>query len=258
MTEPLHLPENFELVYLERVDSTNEKAKRRAQEGAAHGTVIWARAQSAGKGRRGRTWISEPGNLYCSIVLKPDCSLAQAAQVSFVIANSIALAVDEILETEAKIQCKWPNDVLINGKKTAGVLLETVLSKNNNLEALIAGIGINIMHHPSGTEFPASHLYEHGVQLIAVEALLEKVCKYVAREYETWRSRGFGAVRLKWLEKAYGIGQEIEVRMASNSLTGTFVSLDEDGALLLDVKGKKRLIHAGDVIFDQSRDEEAV
>ncbi len=252
MTETIVLPEPFTLVSLERADSTNEEAKRCVRDGSVHGTVVWARSQDAGKGRRGRSWVSEPGNLYCSIILKPNCSLAKAAELSFVMALSAASAIESFIRTDIAVQCKWPNDVLIDGHKVAGILLETVLSQQNEIEGLIAGVGINIAHHPKGTDFPATNIHEYGEQSVTVENVLENVCTGVSRWYDIWQTQGFEAIRLDWLNRAYGIEQDITVRLATENLKGTFVSLDAQGALILDCHGERRLISAGDVYFDES------
>jgi BirA family biotin operon repressor/biotin-[acetyl-CoA-carboxylase] ligase len=119
------LPPEYRLAAFEILGSTNDEAKRLArEEGAVHGTLVWAMRQEAGKGRRGRTWVSPEGNVYASLILRPECATATAAQLSFVAAGALADALQPLLP-EAVCCCKWPNDVLIDDRKVAGILLES-------------------------------------------------------------------------------------------------------------------------------------
>jgi len=131
----------FRLHALDTVDSTNDEARRLAAGGAPHGTVVWARRQTVGRGRRGRPWVSEPGNLHCSILLRPACPATIAAQVGFVAANAVALAVAGLLPDGPPVTCKWPNDILVGGRKVAGILLESDVGRNGLLDTLVVGVG---------------------------------------------------------------------------------------------------------------------
>ena len=125
MSVTASLPSPYQLITFETIDSTNEEAKRLAGSDAPEGTVVWAREQSAGRGRRGRAWVSGHGNLYCSILLRPDCHAFKAMQLSFVAALAMADAVASVLPKGAFVNCKWPNDVLVEGRKISGILLES-------------------------------------------------------------------------------------------------------------------------------------
>ena len=135
MTTPA-LPGFFQPVYLDATDSTNDEAKRRARSGAPEGTLIWAGAQSAGRGRQGKSWFSPPGNLYLSLVLRPRCDVAQAAQLSFAAALAVGDACRGLLPAGAGLAYKWPNDVLVSGKKVAGILLESQAAGGKTLVLL--------------------------------------------------------------------------------------------------------------------------
>lgn len=258
MMSDLQLPDGFTLLTYDHIDSTNEEAKRLAVDHAPHGTIIFAKSQKQGHGRRGRTWVSEPGNLFCSIILKPDCPLGEASQLSFVMAVSVANALDQISVGAIKSQCKWPNDVLIDGKKVSGILLETIQHQNQQLDGIIAGVGINVMHHPSEKEFRATSLIAEGVNEVTAESVLESLSDHFARWYAIWRTEGFQTIRYAWLDKAFGVGDTVKVQLASSTYSGVFESLDPNGAMILNEDGNRRHIAAGDVYFDQATLENAV
>ena len=138
------LPDGWRLVALDSVGSTNDEAARLADAGAPEGTVVWAREQTGGRGRRGRAWASPVGNLYTSTILRPDCPAARAAELGFV----SALAVADIVPPGRAVRVKWPNDVLVDGGKIAGILLESAIAQTGAVQHVIAGIGINVGFAP--------------------------------------------------------------------------------------------------------------
>jgi BirA family transcriptional regulator, biotin operon repressor / biotin---[acetyl-CoA-carboxylase] ligase len=235
------LPAFFALHHFTEIDSTNDEARRRAAAGAPPGLVIWADRQSAGRGRQGRAWQSPSGNLYCSILLRPDKPAVEVAQLSF----AAALAVCEALPGVRALRCKWPNDVLIGDKKVAGILLESEAA-GGNVAALIIGFGINLGSHPEGTETPATSLAAVGIRTTP-GAVLGDLCRHFLAWYETWRDQGFAPLRQAWLGRAHGLGSEIRVRCGAFETLGRFVDLDASGALVLETSGGRRHISAGDV-----------
>lgn len=246
-TESVSLPSPFRLIVLDRVDSTNEEAKRLAAGGAEDGTVVWAKQQTAGKGRRGRDWVSPPGNLYCSLLLRPRYPPAVAMQLGFVAANGLAEAVAAALPPGTFVTCKWPNDVLVEGRKVAGILLESAVSGGNLLDWLVVGFGLNIAHHPSDARFPATSLRTEGAEDVTVSRMLETVCLRFLAGLVTWRSLGFATVRKAWLQRAHGLGEPVTVRLEGETLDGVFLTLDEDGAMVVSIDGEQRRITAADV-----------
>ena len=132
------LPQAYRLLSYDRLASSNDEAKRLAREGAEEGTVVWAREQTAGRGRRGRQWIGIPGNLFVSFILRPACQPSTAAQLGFVAALGLGDAITAIAPADAELRCKWPNDVLLNGKKIAGILLESETRASESLDWLKA------------------------------------------------------------------------------------------------------------------------
>jgi BirA family biotin operon repressor/biotin-[acetyl-CoA-carboxylase] ligase len=228
------------------IDSTNEEARRRAAAGAPHGTVVWARAQSAGRGRRGRSWVSEPGNLFVSFLLRPDVPAADAAQISFLAALSVGEALDRFRAPASTLAYKWPNDVLLDGAKVSGILLESAAGAGGRLAWLVVGIGVNLAHHPDGTETRATHLGTDARPEAVLEALADRLAHWLGR----WGREGFGPARDAWLARAAGLGGPITVRLATESVDGLFEALGVDGTRsLLLPNGERRAIAAGDVFL---------
>jgi BirA family biotin operon repressor/biotin-[acetyl-CoA-carboxylase] ligase len=247
MTIAPPLPPFYRLHHLERIDSTNEEAKRLAAAGAPEGTLVWADAQSAGRGRRGRNWISPQGNLYLSLLLRPSCTPAQAAQLGFAASLAVAETCARVLPAEAAPRCKWPNDVLVGGRKIAGILLESRAGAIDRLEFIVIGIGINVATHPEGMEYPAISLAAAGAEVTAA-ALLPILGERLLAWHEVWRGpAGFAALRSAWLAQAIGLGDEIRVRLPERELRGRFAGLDEHGHLLLEGPGGMTPIAAAEI-----------
>jgi BirA family biotin operon repressor/biotin-[acetyl-CoA-carboxylase] ligase len=247
MTDLIPLPGFYRLLSFDTLDSTNEEAKRRAKDGAAEGTLVWALAQSAGRGRRGRVFISPRGNLYMSILLRPDRSAAAAAQLGFAAALAVGEAALPLLPEQASLAYKWPNDVLIDGRKVSGILLESQAAASGRVDWLVVGIGVNIASFPEGTEYPATSLAHAGASGATVEAMLAAVATRLKYWYERWREAGFALLRRAWLERALGLGEPIRVRLSDGDSHGRFAGIDENGALLLEDGSGRRRIAAGDV-----------
>ena len=248
MTAPPRLPTFYRLVAFDAIDSTNEEAKRRAREGATEGLLVWAKEQLAGRGRRGRSFASPPGNLYMSVLLRPERPAAAAAQLSFAAALAVGEAAAACLLDAARLRYKWPNDVLIDGRKLSGVLLESQASSEGRLDWLVIGMGVNLASHPDGLEFPAISLAAAGA-VVAVEGLLVAVAERFLFWYEQWRAAGFASLREAWLARAQGLGGDVRVRLQAGELLGRFAGLDEEGTLLLDAADGRRRIAAGDIFL---------
>jgi BirA family biotin operon repressor/biotin-[acetyl-CoA-carboxylase] ligase len=247
MTDRPRLAPGYELVAFERLGSTNEEAKRRAEAGAAELTLVWAREQSAGKGRRGRAWISPRGNLYLSLVLRPDCALGAAAQLGQVAAVAVGDALEAILPPATSILLKWPNDVLVDGKKAGGILLESSATASGRVDWLVLGLGVNVESAPEGTEFPATSLRQSSQEPILVEVVLAGFCSAFHRWFARWRAEGFAPIRRAWLDRAWRLGERIEVRIDPSPIEGVFRDLDGDGALMLETAGGTKRVTAADV-----------
>jgi BirA family transcriptional regulator, biotin operon repressor / biotin---[acetyl-CoA-carboxylase] ligase len=247
MTAAPRLPAAWRLLPYDRLASTNDEAKRLAREGAEEGTVVWAREQTAGRGRHGRQWIGIPGNLFVSFILRPDCLPAAASQLGFVAALALGDALGGAAPPLAELRCKWPNDVLLNGRKFAGILLESEARMSETLDWLVLGIGVNVVAHPPGTDYPTTSLREEGCLALDAAGLLEAFARCFLGWYETWRSEGFEAIRSAWLPRAAGIGEAISVRLDRQRIEGRFLGIEADGALALETTAGARRIAAGDV-----------
>ena len=242
------LPEFFSLVELESVGSTNDEARIRADIGAPAGTIVWAKRQVSGRGRRGRIWVSPEGNLYCSVVLRPNVSPAVAAQLSFVTALALGEGLHSLLPPSVTLQYKWPNDVLIDGKKISGILLESQVGEYGNMEWIVIGAGVNVTSYPVNTERPATSLDQVGCRL-AVEDVLVAYAHTLWAWICRWNEAGFDPIRKAWLNRAIGIDEAIEVRLPNQTLKGTFGSLDMNGALVLLTSEGRQHISAGEVFL---------
>jgi len=248
MSSQPNLPAFFSLVTLDSVDSTNLAAGRLARAGAPEGTIVWAKNQTSGRGRRGRQWASPEGNLYLSLLLRPGVRPAEAAQVGFVAGVALAETLQGLLPPARRISCKWPNDLLVDGAKVAGILLEAEAS-GGEPAALVLGIGVNLASHPEGLAYPATSLLAAGART-TLEALLEALASRLDHWYALWRRAGFSPVRRRWLDFAAGLGAPIEVRLDGTTLKGRFAALDPSGALELELaEGGRRLVTAGDVFY---------
>jgi len=241
------LPPGVRLLRYDTIGSTNEEAKRLAREGAPEGTWVWGLEQTAGRGRRGRFWASPPGNLYVSLVLRPACSAAQAAQLGFVAALALGEALARMLPAGAELRYKWPNDVLIGGRKIAGILLESEMGPGERLSFVVLGAGVNLASSPPEAEFPATSLAEEGVSGVAPGRLLGAFATAFVGWAQRWRNEGFAPLRGAWLARAVAVGAAVRVRLDHAAFEGRFLDLDEDGALMLDTPQGRRRITAGDV-----------
>lgn len=240
-------PFSLRVLEFDSLDSTNEEVRRRARDGAPEGLAVVAGTQTEGRGRRGRAWDSAPGNLYCSLLLRPRCSARAAANLSFAAALAVAGSVVPLLPESCEIRFKWPNDVLLDGKKLAGVLLESEIG-DETVEWLVIGAGVNIEYHPDNVDFPATSLAAAGVTA-SVRGVRDAYLDHLRFWYARWRRDGFAPVRAEWLARAKGVGETAEVRLGEERLTGRFVDIDNDGALLLETGQGLRAVTAGDVFF---------
>lgn len=239
------------------VGSTNDEARALAKQGAAAGTLVIARTQDAGRGRRGRQWQSPPGNLYASLILRPTCPVSAAGQLSFVASVALAEAVERLVlnagarpDCAPEVRCKWPNDVLVNGRKIAGLLLESDARGPHAVDWVILGLGLNVAHHPADVERPATSLAIESLGHPSLEAAEAAVFEAFAGRYAQWCQEGFAPIRQAWLDRAAGMGKSAAVRLQRETLEGVFRGLDSDGALLLEgVGGEVQRIAAGDLFF---------
>ncbi len=242
-------PAGYGLKEFDTIDSTNEEARRLAQSGERGPLWITAGEQTAGRGRRGRSWVSPRGNLSATLLINPGRPASDCAQLSFAAALAASDTVS-IVAPEAEVKVKWPNDVLANGGKIAGILLESASSGGADPNWLVIGIGINLEAHPSDTEFPATSLPALGVTPPPPEDGLLHLAATFAKWYDIWRADGFAPIRDAWLARAAGLGTRIRARLQNGECVGIFEGIDANGALLLrEAHDRVRAIAAGEVFF---------
>lgn len=243
------MPPPFRSIILDEIDSTNREAFRRAEAGEAGPLWIMARRQTAGRGRSGRQWTSEPGNLYASLVVRLACSPAVIPQLSLLAGVAVVEAIGEAAGSmPAGLRLKWPNDVLIGQAKCAGILAESI--SGHDAVIAVIGTGINLAWHPSDLGRAATNLNAHGVQ-VAPDAMLGLLAAAVQRWLAVWEcGKGFAHVRAAWLERAGPVGESCSVNTGAERIEGLFAGLDPGGALLMqDGEGRQRNITFGDVML---------
>ena len=242
----------FDIRQYESLGSTSDEAFRLAREGAAHATVVTAREQTAGRGRVGRSWDSPVGNLYLSVLLRLDLAPGRIAELSFVAALAVAEMVDAF--AAGRVSLKWPNDVLIDGAKVAGILVEQANG------ATVIGIGVNVAHCPSGLAYPVTSLVgasraplpqesplplREGVGggVADVPLVRTTLLAALSRRLDAWLADGFATIRTDWLARAHPTGTPLR----AGSLDGTFATIGPDGTLLLDTPTGRVRIVGGEV-----------
>lgn len=242
------------LEVFDTLDSTSAEARRRLGTGASKGVDapqwIVALRQTAGYGRRGRSWVQETGDFAGSLLFAPEAPKELFGQLSFVAALAVYDALQPLV-SNGDMRIKWPNDVLIDTAKAAGLLLEMV--ETDNGPVLILGVGINIVTKPLDTPYKATRLLDHGLETpVAPSALAQSLDVAFWAHYDLWRSQGFAPLRAAWLERAAGLGQAITVRLPKETISGVFEGLDDTGGLVLRMETGTRMINAGDVYFGAS------
>jgi BirA family biotin operon repressor/biotin-[acetyl-CoA-carboxylase] ligase len=229
----------FRHIPLDDVGSTNDEARARLGELTEGPFVLTGKRQLAGRGRRGRNWVSPEGNLYASFAFVPTEPLSRLPELSFVAALSVCDMARELTGEGDNIRCKWPNDVLAGDAKLCGILLETAGLPDGD-HAVIVGIGVNVASSPADTPYPSAFLNNLGFDG-KTDAVLQVLATQLGRWLHLWSVEGFDAVRQAWLDRASGLGQPVVARLPDQDIEGRFAGIAEDGALMLETG-------AGDVL----------
>ncbi len=229
----------------EILPSTQDTIKERARQGKPEGTVVQAIQQTAGRGRHGRSWISEKGNLYLSLLLKPAGDARHIGQMGLLTGVALAETIAKYLEDPAVLTLKWPNDVLLEGMKCAGILVETELTAKNSMSWVGIGIGVNLVTAPAGTGRTIEKYAAREFSIIAFRtALLSNIDKY----YKIWTKEGFDKIKESWLNYAHKPGTRLKVRLGTGEKEGVFQGIDDDGNLLVTDRNLNKVkITAGEV-----------
>jgi BirA family biotin operon repressor/biotin-[acetyl-CoA-carboxylase] ligase len=228
--------------------STNTEALSLADQGERGPVWVTAERQTAGRGRRGRKWISQPGNLYASLLLTEPAPAEHWPQLSFVAALAIHDAVVAIAADLApRVAIKWPNDLLLDGAKFAGILIEGQGSIDAG-RVVAVGIGVNCASHPNDVDYPATDLADASLSPAELFGVLS--VKMLTRLAQWNAGVGFSTIRADWLARAAGLGEDVRVRLPDREITGRFEALDEAGGLVLRLPdGAVTTVAAGDVFL---------
>jgi len=215
-----------------------------AEQGGADGSWLRAARQTGGKGRMGRAWESPDGNLYCSTLIRLQSTDPLPHTLALVAANAVHALVAPLCAGQARI--KWPNDILVDGAKIAGILLERAG------DAIVVGIGINVTGHPVGLDRPVTSLAAQGAIDATAQALYDRLAQLFAHWLSIWRAQGLDPIRTHWLLNAHPTGTPMRViQPDGGQVEGTFDTLDRQGMLILRLaNGDSRAIHAGDIILN--------
>ena len=218
---------------------------------------VWftADSQLSGRGRLGREWVSEAGNLYASVLLLDPAPLQRLSTLPFVAALALHATLSDLPGMRRdRLKLKWPNDVLADGAKISGILLENTALPDGTL-AVVCGFGVNIAHHPQTTLYPATDLAFLGIMTNPATLHLA-LARNLAALLHVWNGgQNFAAIRTEWLAHAVNLGNEINVNLPSERLTGKFIDMDSAGCLILGLAdGSEKRISAGDVFFPANQE----
>src|SRR5919108_2610180 len=245
--EPRATAAGVRLIAQEVVGWTNPRALHRGGRGEGGPLWITADRQTAGRGRRGRAWMSPPGNLHASLLLTEPVAAERWPQLAFVAALAIHDSIVEVApDLKALLAIKWPNDLVLASAKVAGILIEA----ESGIGAVAIGLGVNCASHPADTDLPATDLAAAGVRLSPATLFSALSVKMLGRLAQWNVGEGFSTIRADWLSRAAGVGESVRVRLAEGELAGRFEALDEAGALVLRLPdGDATTIAAGDVFI---------
>jgi BirA family transcriptional regulator, biotin operon repressor / biotin---[acetyl-CoA-carboxylase] ligase len=236
----------YRLRVFDKIDSTNDAAFRLAADDASRTWVV-AREQTAGRGRHGRQWQSPPGNLYASLLLVDVVPQPRVPLLGFTAGVALAHAARRLVPDASHVQLKWPNDILFDGGKLAGILIEG-RSLAGGRHGIVIGFGVNCQSRPENLPYRAVALAETGARQFEPEVVLTILSEQMAIWLDTL-AQGFDAVRDAWLSLAAGLGQTIAVKTATRTVEGVFQSIDATGRLILTDRAGTHRIDAGDVIL---------
>lgn len=253
---PVARAQGVRLLAFDEIDSTNDEARRLAAAGERGPLWVVAARQTKGRGRLGREWISSSGNLHASLLLSGFGPERSAPQLGFVAGVAAFEALTALVGDASRFALKWPNDLLLDGAKLGGILLEAVSAPTGDPRTprevkAIVGIGVNCRAAPVGLPFEARALADTGAT-VSPAGLLARLSDEWIAAFDAWRGgEGFATLRARWLERAAGIGAEIRVALPRETLHGRFETLDPLGRLILATADGERAIDAGEVMLPE-------
>ena len=246
----------YNLITRDEIDSTNLEAKRIVKENRVEDFVIWSKSQSAGRGKDNRKWESGRGNLLLTILLNRKINIKQQPLLSFVTALAVSetlmqLACDSSVNLDIKL--KWPNDVLVNNHKIAGILLESF--NINGVNPLIIGIGININNSPDNINQLATCLVNEGIDKLDIRHILNILMTNFDKYFDMWKEQSFSTIRDIWLSRAAKLNEEIITNDGRSHIIGIFRNIDDNGNIVIETfDGKINTMLTGDVFFGKNNE----
>ena len=240
----------FAIIEYDVVESTMDLATDLLQQGFPKENpihIVLAKTQTVGRGRHGRTWVSPEGNLHQSLILKLDTyDVRTIYQLSFLMSVALHRVVSTLLGGE-KSKNKWPNDLLVDGKKIAGVLLEAHPAHST----VVIGVGLNILKNPENVMYPATSLHSYGIYL-SPKSLATQIAQQFQALLMSWEAGNFKDILQEWKQQVWGMGKEASMLYKQQVLRGTVYDIDDDGFLLLkEPSGHIHRIFAGDIIIEE-------
>lgn len=237
----------FRLECHEALPSTQTLVTRLAAEGAPEGLAVLARRQTAGRGTQGRAWQGASGNLHLSVLLRPTEALRLAPQWSLLAVVALADAVAPLLPDPAVLSVKWPNDLLLDGAKAAGILTESASDGAGGIAWVVFGIGVNLADAPAVPGRRTASLAGLGLDAPAPEVFAADLLAAIGRRRAQRAANGFGPIRDAWLARGPTAGAPLAIRCQDAEIAGRFAGLAEDGRLLLDIGGRVEAFASGEV-----------
>lgn len=242
------MPPGVGALFYEECGSTNTVAADMAEAGQTGPVWVTAGTQSAGRGRKGRAWVSETGNLYTSLLLRPNLQAKDLGPVPFIVSLAIRDALISVGVPAEHVHCKWPNDVLVADKKVSGVLIESSAKAGGAIDHLIIGIGVNLAFHPNDAIFPATNLKAEIGRQLSPKEFLVALSATMLKRFNDWDVQDFSAIRDEWSTAAWGLGATRTINTVENTFEAELIGLDGEGGLVVRLPdGNQRTIVTADV-----------
>ena len=241
-------PSGVSVSYYNECSSTNTLAVEQGAKGFEQPTWFVAGKQTAGRGRRGRAWSSQGGNLYGSLLTRIDGRLSDLATLPYVVALAVRDTFVVLGCAPDTVRCKWPNDVLINEKKASGILIESSAGSHQDIDFVVIGIGLNLNHHPEDAQFPSTNVTKEAGSETSPSRAFGQLSHALHERLSSWQPNNVADVVKEWSDVSWGIGKRREIRTNYKTFTATLKGLDNDGGLRLQLDdGTLRTLYAGDV-----------
>lgn len=224
-----------------------DEARSQALQGRAEETIIVAAEQTQGRGRQGRAWESLKGNLYLTYLTYLDGPLSRSPQLSFVACVAVGEELRSFLPPLHRLTYKWPNDLLLNGKKVGGLLLEALPIPGKDKIAYLIGCGVNVKTYPTQTRYPATSLQHEGIY-VSLEEILPRITVSLQSYIALWQKEGFAPIRQTWMQDALKLEKKISFHSQGKIRTGLFKEIDQEGALILETPEGIEKFSAGEIV----------